>query len=72
MAPVARPPTTSGWKIAEPLEGSPATAAGLPYLTSAASMFSSMASGSRVSITCLRKPITGKVMFGKWTPRSIW
>ena len=80
MTPVARPPTTRGTKSAERI-GSPLedgrVAVPLGHLRRPTS---SIISGSRVSITCLRKPISGigfscsrsprSMTYGKWSERS--
>ena len=55
ITPVASPPATRGTKRTD-FDGSPLITFGLPYRCDSATTFSMIISGSRVSITCLRKP----------------
>ena len=53
------------------MTGSPLSTRGLPYRSALRARSSSISSGSRVSITCLRKPISGIGCASRRSPRSI-
>ena len=70
MTPVASPPTRSGAQAVD-FAASPWIAPACPYSIARSVERSLISSGSRVSITCLRMPMSGIGSSGNRTPRSI-
>ena len=68
--PVASPATMSGAQAVD-FAASPWIAPGCPYSMARSEARSLISSGSRVSMTCLRMPISGIGSSGNRTPRSI-